>query len=333
VPDTPPHDSGRSLSPPALPDWRARLAERGFAGAQQVACMHGAAVLRSWGEALAAEAALRELLGRYPEDEGALRMLAKLLGEVGRLDEAVEVRRRLHLRRCRELGLTGDAAVAFLDAAETGSAPPPRADEGYVAALFNQYASHFDERLRGKLDYRGPEQVLEAAQEVLGGRQGLDVLELGCGTGLTGVMLRPLAQRLTGVDLSPGMLERARERGVYDALMTGEITEALASSTGSHQLIVAADVLVYFGALEVLFERVGRRLAPSGLFVFTVEKGEQPGYLLRSTGRYVHSLGYLRECASAAGLLPVIEREQVLRTEKGEPVHGYVVVLQNSSQF
>lgn len=328
APDTPVHRPGAASDPASLPDWRARLAERGFAGARQVPCMHGAAVLRSWGESLAAEAALRELLGRSPDDEGALRMLAKLLDEGGRSDEAVQVRRRLHLRRCRELGLSGDAAVAFLDAAETGSTPPPRADEGYVAALFDQYAAHFDEKLRGKLDYRAPECVLEAVLEVLGGRRGLDVLELGCGTGLAGVLLRPLARHLTGIDLSQGMLDRARERGIYDALVTGEITQTLASSQGSHDLIVAVDVLVYFGALEALFEQVARRLAPGGLFAFTVEKSEEPKYQLRSTGRYVHSLAYLRDCASAAGLHPRVEHQRVLRTEKGEPVHGHVVVLQ-----
>jgi predicted TPR repeat methyltransferase len=128
------------------------------------------------------------------------------------------------------------------------------------------------------------------------------------------------------------MLERARAHGIYDELVTGEITAVLVSSKGSHHLIVAADVLVYFGALEALFEQVARRLAPGGLFAFTVEKSEAPGYQLRSTGRYVHSLGYLRDCARAAGLRPRVERQHVLRTEKGEPVHSHVVVLQDSIQ-
>ncbi|MFY0564793.1 class I SAM-dependent DNA methyltransferase [Archangium lansingense] len=315
-------------------DWRARLTERGFLGARQVPCMHGAAVLRSWGEVLAAEAALRELLGRAPEDEGALRALMKLLLETGRSEECVPLRRRLHARRCRELGIPEDqweASVSFLEAAETGASETARAADPYVAALFDQYASHFDDKLRGDLAYRGPEHVLDAVCETLGGRSGLDVLELGCGTGLAGVLLRPLARRLSGIDLSPGMLARARERGVYDALHTGEITAWLAASESRHDLIAAVDVLVYFGALETLFAHVAQRLAPGGLFAITVEKGLGPGYQLQPTGRYVHRVDYLRACAREAGLAPLLEREAVLRTERGEPVIGHVVVLSASA--
>ncbi|WP_224249324.1 class I SAM-dependent DNA methyltransferase [Hyalangium gracile] len=311
-------------------DWRARLAERGFMGARQVSCMHGAAVLRDWGEPLAAEAALRELLERFPEDEGALGALMRLLSETGRAEENVPLRRRLHAKRCRALGIPEEqqeAAIAWLEAAETGAVLPERAAESYVAALFDQYASHFDDKLRRELGYRAPEHVLEALEEALGGRREQDVLELGCGTGLAGVLLRPLARRLEGIDLSPGMLERARARGVYDALHTGELHELLAASQERHTLIVAVDVLVYLGALEALFERVARRLVPGGLFAFTVERGTEPGYRLQPTGRYLHHLDYVREQARATGLTPVVEREAVLRTERGEPVWGHVVVL------
>jgi hypothetical protein len=232
-------------------DWRAKLAERGFVGARQVSCTHGAAVLRSWGEFPAAEAALRELLGRAPEDEGALRALMRLLGETGRSEECGPLRHRLHARRCRELGIPEDqweAVIAYLEAAETGASEPARMADAYVSALFDAYAASFDEKLRGVLTYRAPEHVLEAVRQALGERRGLTVLDLGCGTGLAGVLLRPLALHLTGIDLSEGMLARARERAVYDALHVGEITAWLAASADRFELIVAADVLVYFGS-------------------------------------------------------------------------------------
>lgn len=311
-------------------NWRSRLAARGFPGATQVSCVHGAAVLRSYGEVEAAEAALRELLERYPEDEGALRALIKLLRDQGREADTVPLRRRQHMRRCRELGIPPsrmEEAIAWLEAAETGATLPERTDEAYVAALFDQYAASFDKKLRETLSYCAPERVLDVVRAALGERRELDVLELGCGTGLAGVLLRPLSRRLEGIDLSAGMLARARERSVYDALREGEITRVLAESQTRHGLIVAVDVLVYFGALEELFTRVAARLEPGGIFAFTVEKGEEPGYRLQPNGRYVHALGYLRECARAAGLTPVVEREASLRTELGEPVIGHVVAL------
>ena len=78
----------------------------------------------------------------------------------------------------------------------------------------------------------------------------LDVLDAGCGTGLCGPLVAPYARRLTGVDLSAGMLAQAKEKNVYDALMKGELTEYLRDSREAFDLIVSADTLVYFGGLE-----------------------------------------------------------------------------------
>jgi predicted TPR repeat methyltransferase len=318
---------------PSPIDWRARLEACGFEGAEHVPPTYAAHVLWSWREPLAAEAALREHLEQQPDDKDSLKMLISILQENGRTHEVAPLRRHLNERRCQELRIpeaAREAVLAYLEAAETGSTPPERSADAYVAAMFDVYAPSFDDSLRGFLAYRAPERLMDAVHTVLGGRRELDVLDLGCGTGLAGPLLRPLARRLEGIDLSAGMLDKARERGVYDALRTGEITAELATSTACHDLIIAVDVLVYFGALEPLFEHAARRLAPGGLFAFTVEKGTEPGYRLQPTARYVHHLDYLRSCASAAGLRPLVEREDTLRRQAGQPVIGYVVVLTGS---
>lgn len=311
-------------------DWRERLEALGFEGARDVPPTLGAQVLWSWREPRAAEAALREQLDAQPEDKESLKTLISILREMGRDEEIVPLRLQLHERRCRDLGVPEPSraeVIAFLEAAESGSPAPERSADAYVRALFDVYAPSFDDSLRGFLAYQAPEKLVAAIGEALGGRRGLDVLDLGCGTGLAGPLLRPFARRLEGIDLSPGMLAKARERGVYDALWAGEITEELGASTASYDLIAAVDVLVYFGALEVLFERVVQRLAPGGLFAFTVEKGTAPGYRLQPSARYTHHLDYLRSCASAVGLRPVVEREDTLRRQAGQPVIGHVVVL------
>lgn len=318
---------------PSPIDWRARLEACGFEGAELVPPTYGAHVLWSRRETQAAEAALHEQLEQQPEDKDALKMLVSLLRELGRADEEAPLRRQLHARRCRDMGVPQeamDSVIAYLEAAETGSTPPERSADAYVTALFDVYAPSFDDSLRGFLAYRAPERLMDAVRPVLGERKALDVLDLGCGTGLAGPLLRPFARRLEGIDLSTGMLAKARERGVYDVLRAGEITAELGASTAHHDLIVAVDVLVYIGALELLFERAARRLAPGGLFAFTVEKGTEPGYRLLPSARYAHHLDYLRGCASAAGLRPVVEREDTLRRQAGQPVIGYVVVLTGS---
>ena len=311
-------------------DWRARLDACGFEGAEHVPPGYAAHVLRSWREFPAAEAALREQLEQQPEDQDALRTLIALLREVGRGHEEAPLRRQLQERRCRDLGVPAaeqDAVIAYLEAAETGAAPPERSAPAYVTALFDLYAPSFDDSLRGFLAYRAPERLVEAVHAVLGPRTVPRVLDLGCGTGLAGPLLRPLAHRLEGVDLSPGMLERAGALGVYDALWVGEITAELAAAPAPYDVLVAVDVLVYFGALEPLFIEAARRLEPGGLFAFTVEKGDAPGYRLQPSARYAHHLDYVRECARAAGLRPVLEREEVLRRQAGQSVLGHVVVL------
>jgi predicted TPR repeat methyltransferase len=311
-------------------DWRARLEACGFEGAQHVPPSCGAQVLWSWREPLAAEAALREQLEQQPDDKDSLQTLIAILRESGRADEVPPLRRQLHERRCRDLRIpeaARDEVIAYLEAAETGAPPPERTTDAYVAALFDVYAPSFDDSLRGFLAYRAPERLMEAVRATLGERRDLEVLDLGCGTGLAGPLLRPFARQLEGIDLSTGMLAKARERGVYDVLRAGEITAELAASTRPQDLIVAVDVLVYFGALEQLFEHVARRLAPGGLFAFTVEKSTEPGYRLLPSARYAHHLDYLRGCARAAGLRPVVEREATLRKQAGQPVTGHVVVL------
>src|SRR5207248_233908 len=76
----------------------------------------------------------------------------------------------------------------------------------------------------------------------------LDVLDLGCGTGLCGALLRRWARTLVGVDLSPGMLEKARERGCYDRLEQGDLVAVMRTMPArSFDLIVATDVLIYIG--------------------------------------------------------------------------------------
>jgi predicted TPR repeat methyltransferase len=314
----------------SLPSWRERLDACGFEGAEHVPPTYGAQVLWSWREPLAAEAALLEQLEQQPDDKDALQLLLSILRETGRAQEEAPLRRRLHERRCRELRIPEaerDAVIAYFEAAETGSPPPERTTEAYVSALFDLYAPSFDDSLRGFLAYRAPERLLEAVHTALGERRELQVLDAGCGTGLAGPLLRPLARRLEGIDLSRGMLDKARERDVYDALRAGELTAELALPGTRYDLIAAVDVLVYFGALEGLFERVAQRLAPGGLFAFTVEKGTGPAYRLQPSMRYAHSLDYLRECARGAGLRPVVEREDALRRQAGQPVLGHVVVL------
>ncbi len=179
-----------------------------------------------------------------------------------------------------------------------------RAPDDYIRSVFDRSAADFDRHLVGDLEYRTPQKMAQFLAPWLAGREGkLRIEDLGCGTGLSGVVLKPYAARMAGVDLSGQMLARARERNLYDALHEAEIAAYLdAKPAGGCDLAAAMDVFVYVGDLEAVFRAVARALAPGGMFAFSVERLEDDGaFRLARSGRYAHSAAYLRALASAHG--------------------------------
>ena len=240
--------------------------------------------------------------------------------------------RRDEARRMYAWGLTfnpADPQLRHMARALDGGTGPERAADDYVTALFDSFADGFDDTLVGRLEYRAPELVADAVRERLpvSAERTHAILDAGCGTGLCGPLLRPLASRLVGIDLSEQMLDRATATGAYDELRVGEIVEAMTAEPAAYDVIVAADVLPYFGALDGLFAATATALRPDGLLAVTVERCDEDGYVLRSSGRYAHSAAYLRQAAAEAGLLCFDLHECSLRLEAGKSVEGYVAVL------
>jgi predicted TPR repeat methyltransferase len=162
------------------------------------------------------------------------------------------------------------------------------------------------------------------------------VLDLGCGTGLGGAAFRPYCDWLAGVDISSGMVELARVKGLYDRLVVADLMEFLATESGAqHHLALAADVFVYCSDLNPIAAAVARVLAPGALFAFTVEThenmGDQSGVRLQGTLRYAHGPAHVRTALSAAGLQVLQLTEASTRTEKGAPVPGLLVVASTPS--
>jgi len=148
-------------------------------------------------------------------------------------------------------------------------------------------------------------------------------LDLGCGTGLMGVLLRPIAAQLVGYDLSAAMLSEAQEKGCYDRLDKCDITE-LALIGPSYDLIVAADVFNYIGALEQVIGWCADALLPEGRLCFTVEAGDAPVRLMASR-RFTHSRNYITDLLAQAGFAPPKITEAPIRQDRGEDVMGLIV--------
>lgn len=189
----------------------------------------------------------------------------------------------------------------------------------FVEAMFDQYAPDFDAALVERLDYRAP-QLLRAG---LAGSYAR-VLDLGCGTGLMGAELRGISGDLEGWDISSEMLRLAGEKRLYDRLEKQDLS-ALPPAVAAWDLVTAADVFAYLGALEGVVAWVSRALRPGGGFAFTVEAHEGPeAWVLRDSRRYAHALPYLEGLLERAGFTARIA-QAVLRTDGGAPVEGHVV--------
>jgi predicted TPR repeat methyltransferase len=285
-------------------------------------------VWANYGNALTSERRLEEALAAYrrsidlsPGRNPAYASLGRLLHRLGRSEEAAEVYRSW-------LVIEPQHPIArHLLAASGGGTAPMRASDEYVRQLFDDFAGSFDAKLEG-LRYEGPELVASAIRDVGGGDEVADILDAGCGTGLCGPHLRPLARRLVGVDLSPAMIEKARAREVYDQLIVAELTDFLSRSKQAFDLIASADTVVYFGDLEQLMNAAARCVRPGGCLVFTVEKAAsrvESGFELEPHGRYSHTREYVEATLRTAGLSVESITERALRLEEGKKVAGLVV--------
>ena len=268
--------------------------------------------------------AYRSAIGCNPDHIDVYEALGSILCSVGKSHEALTVYQQW-------LAIDpGNPIAQHMIAACSGSEVPTRASNCYVQQLFDQFANDFDERLH-RLQYRAPELVagLVAAQFAVPKRQ-LDVLDAGCGTGLCGPLLRPYARCLTGADLSPGMLQKANQRQVYDELVAAELTVFLSECIEAYDFIVSADTLVYFGDLQPVLTAAANALRPAGRLLFTVENAKTEdatrGFRLNTHGRYSHTEDYVKHALTTAGLGMRVIVSDILRLDMGQPVSGHIVL-------
>ena len=317
------------------------------------------------GEQARAAETYRDLCRLDPRDPLPARELGALLIGLEQLPEAVEALQRAlrldpdqaeahaHLGRAwMLLGERGKARASLacaleidpedrLDAhgrLEALDAPSDSLPAAYVRHLFDQYAEGFDKALLEVLEYQGPRLLRRALDRLVPADQhgSLAMLDIGCGTGLTGREMRPFAHHLAGIDLAPRMIEQAARTGVYDALAVADAVAALRDGMDGHtrwDVVIAGDVLVYLGDLAPLMDALAASLTPGGLFLATAEalpEGADGPFLLKPTRRFGHAEGYIARLAAERGLSVALAEQAVLRQEKRQPVHGFVIALRRN---
>ncbi len=277
--------------------------------------------LRDNGEIRAACICQEHVVTLQPQRAANWLALGELAHILGRRDQARQAYTEyLKLR-------PDNAEAAHILVALQDQAPPARAPDDCIRQLYSRFSGFYEKNMCEDLEYQGPSRLNEILEEALADTGNLDILELGCGTGLAAGYLRPRANRLTGIDLSQEMLDQAAKTGHYDQLQMAEITAFLGAGADLYHLIVACDTFIYFGDLSQVLVPAAARLHSHGWMVFTCELGEGDSFKLTDSGRYTHSEKHVRTVAASSGFAVAGLREGFLRKEYGEPVTGLMVAL------
>jgi predicted TPR repeat methyltransferase len=305
-----------------------RFAQAAHAFAEQVKLSPEPVAVRNWAltrmeEALIAGAGAQDALQIYrdtagPHGEDAATVSAAAFHQLsgfGHREAAIRIGRQ-HLSCAPD-----DPVQQYLLTALERNAPS-RAPDAYLRSHFDAFADRFEHQLVEVLDYHVPEKLAALLKPDF-----TRVVDLGCGTGLAGPLLRPKCAHLLGVDISPRMLEKAGERGVYDGLVESEILDFLCTHAEAFDLVFAADVLVYFGDLSALMAAAAHALNHGGWFAFSIETAEGGDHAVLPSGRFAHAVAYV-EKVSQPHFRFAISQPAMIRIEAGLPAQGALVVLE-----
>ena len=283
--------------------------------------------LFSLGRTAEAAASYRRASELEPDRAAVWRLLGKVHEQLGNRDEAIKA-----LRRAREID-PSDPFGASVELMRLGAAELSEMPAAFVSTLFDQYAPTFDTALVEGLGYRGPAVLFEAVRSACQAHQKpanfKHAIDLGCGTGLVAVAFAEMVDQFIGIDLSPGMIEKARATGLYAGLEVTDMLEGLRKTPDrGADLVLSADAMVYVADLVPVLKEASRVLASGGLLAFTLERHDGDGFIMGEGRRYAHSAAYARASIEAAGLVVLQFEQQPVRSEKSVPVPGLVIVAE-----
>jgi predicted TPR repeat methyltransferase len=277
--------------------------------------------LREQGKTDEAIACYRKAVRLRPDWAETYGNMGFALEKKGKLDEAIAA-----FRRAADLDPLNPSfkyQIAALTGQTTEAAPTQ-----YVRELFDQHANRFEHDLVEKLDYRIPTLLRRSLNSVLkGDGRFQNVIDLGCGTGLSGVEFSAISDRLIGIDVSPKMLEEAKRKQIYDVHHAGDMIQFLNDTDEKFDLFIAADVLVYIGDLKPVFTAIQNCSSSGAYFAFSTESSRGENYILRKTRRYAHSVSYIESLAKKHDFVAEICSSEGIRKEQGQWILGNLFIL------
>ena len=208
-----------------------------------------------------------------------------------------------------------------------------RVDAIYLTDLFDEYAHRYNKHQQD-LKYHVPEYINDTIRDLYYSNHlncKLDILDLGCGTGLCAPYLADITKSITGVDLSPDMIKQAKKLSLYNELIVGDMNEYMNSRPDMFDIAIAADVFIYMGDLNQEFHAAKVTLKDNALLIFNIQLNDDiASYELTDTGRYNHADSYISSLIDTYGFIHITSNNVISRYDLGIPVDSRIYVLQNS---
>lgn len=254
-----------------------------------------------------------------PHYLSAHKHLAVLYQQIGRNNRALA-----SYRQVMELNPASESTQHMLEAlAGKTTATCPLA---YAKELFDHFADHFDDAMLTKLSCMIPAQLRLVMDGYSGDKVFASGLDMGCGTGLSGLAFSDCVTHFTGIDLSAKMLAMARGKAVYATLAESDILSFLENTTETFDFFLAADVFIYLADLSPIFGLIRKRARSHASFLFSTEICAE-NYSLQTSGRYAQAESYINALADNCDFQVHCRHGVNLRTEKGEWVKGNLFLL------
>ena len=267
-----------------------------------------------------AEASYKQAIALKPDYAEAHGNLGVMLQELGRLDEA-------EASYTQAIALKSDHAQAKHMLAALSGETTATAPLDYVEALFDNYATKFENSLVDNLKYKIPKVIAEmiikdSKFDLLG-----SVMDLGCGTGLFGKEIKQFCEHLEGVDLSEKMLGEASKKKIYNELIKKDILAYLSNASLNFDYFISVDVFIYIGDLSNVFRLIKSRNKKGGKLAFSTEIYDGDDFFLEQSGRYSHSKNYIEDLCKKFGYKLRHYETQALRKDKNEYIIGGLYLL------
>lgn len=278
-------------------------------------------VLQEQGRADEAIVSYKNAIAINPGYMEAYNSLGYMLQQQGKIDKAIDAYQKA-LEKDPD-NPVAEHMLASLTGKTTKSAPPE-----YVKSLFDYFSRNFEDQLVEKLDYHSPRLLRRMLDRILKGDYCFqNAIDLGCGTGLSGMEFREITKSLSGIDISPKMIEKAKEKNIYDYLEAVDIIDFFVNTREKYDLFIATDVLVYIGNLKPLFSLVESHASKGAYFLFLTESTDEKEYLLRPTGRYAHSLSYILSLAEECHFEVAVCEPAIIRKHHESGIMGDHLIL------